>query len=128
MNGEGERLKDYGVWLALLGLAWVLQLVLSMRQMRRFYRRVNELKRLGRSSIGVGGGTYRGRAYAVVVADPQGRVLAEAPDATTRRPQLLETSIVGVLEGGFCASPFRQSRELVAGAISEAHGRATPIP
>jgi glucitol operon activator protein len=75
VNGEGDRLKDYGVWLALLGLAWVLQLVLSMRQMRRFYRRVNELKKLGRSSIGVGGGTYRGRAYAVVVADPQGRVL-----------------------------------------------------
>jgi DNA-binding transcriptional regulator of glucitol operon len=72
---EGKRLKDYGVWLALIGLAWVLQLVLSLRQMRRFYRRVAELKRLGRTGIGVGGGTYRGRAYAVVVADPQGRVL-----------------------------------------------------
>jgi DNA-binding transcriptional regulator of glucitol operon len=68
-------LKDYGVWLALIGVAWVLQLVLSLRQMRRFYRRVSELKRLGRTSIGVGGGTDRGRAYAVVVADPSGRVL-----------------------------------------------------
>ncbi|MDQ6712403.1 MAG: transcriptional regulator GutM [Candidatus Dormibacteraeota bacterium] len=76
MTGEGERLKDYGVWLAALGLAWVVQLVLSMRQMRRFYRRVNELKRLGRTTIGVGGGTYRGRAYAVVTADSVGRVLS----------------------------------------------------
>jgi glucitol operon activator protein len=75
VNWEGERLKDYGVWLAALGLAWILQLVLSMRQMRRFYRRVSELKRLGRTTIGVGGGTYRGRAYAVVVADPAGRVV-----------------------------------------------------
>jgi glucitol operon activator protein len=58
-----------------LGLAWILQLVLSMRQMRRFYRRVSELKRLGRTTIGVGGGTYRGRAYAVVVADASGRVV-----------------------------------------------------
>lgn len=68
-------MKDYVVWLALLGLAWVLQFFLSMRQMRGFYRRVSELRQFGRTSIGVGGGTYRGRAYAVVVADPSGRVL-----------------------------------------------------
>lgn len=74
-DGREERLKSYGVWLALLGVAWVLQLVLSMRQMRRFYARVNQLKKLGRATIGVGGGTYRGRAYAVVVADSSGRVV-----------------------------------------------------
>jgi glucitol operon activator protein len=66
---------DYFPWLAALGLAWILQFFLSIRQMRRFYRRVAELKRMGRATIGVGGGTYRGRAYAVVVADPAGRVL-----------------------------------------------------
>ena len=71
---RGNGLKDYGVWLGLIGVVWVLQLLLSLRQMRRFYRRVGELKKLGRTSIGVGGGTYRGRAYAVVVADPAGRV------------------------------------------------------
>jgi glucitol operon activator protein len=75
VNGRGNRLKDYGVWLALIGVAWVLQLMLSLRQMRRFYRRVSELKKLGRTTIGVGGGTYRGRAYAVVVEDASGRVL-----------------------------------------------------
>ena len=68
-------MRDYIVWLGLLGLAWILQLFLSIGQMRRFYRRVGELKRVGRTAIGVGGGTYRGRAYAVVVADPRGHVL-----------------------------------------------------
>lgn len=68
-------MHDYLIWLVVLGLAWVLQLFLSIGQMRRFYRRVAELKRLGRTAVGVGGGTYRGRAYAVVVADPTGRVL-----------------------------------------------------
>jgi len=62
-------------WLALLGGAWVLQLFLSFEQMRCFRGRLTQLRTLGRAAVGVGGGKYRGRAYAVVVADPHGRVL-----------------------------------------------------
>jgi DNA-binding transcriptional regulator of glucitol operon len=75
-GAEGrEIVHDYLIWLVFVGLAWVLQLFLSIGQMRRFYRRVADLKRLGRTAVGVGGGTYRGRAYAVVVVDPTGRVV-----------------------------------------------------
>jgi glucitol operon activator protein len=66
---------DYLHWLALLGAAWILQLALSFEQMRRFRARLVELRRLGRAAVGVGGSKYRGRAYAVVVANGEGRVV-----------------------------------------------------
>jgi glucitol operon activator protein len=66
---------DYLHWLAFLGAAWLLQLALSFEQMRRFRARLVELRRLGRAAVGVGGSKYRGRAYAVVVANGEGRVV-----------------------------------------------------
>ena len=66
---------DYLHWLAFLGAAWILQLVLSFEQMRRFRARLAELRQLGHTAVGVGGSTYRGRAYAVVVVDGEDRVV-----------------------------------------------------
>jgi len=55
-----------------LAVAWVLQLGLSLWQMRRFYARVRELRQDGRASVGLEGGTYKGRVYTVLVIDDDG--------------------------------------------------------
>ena len=57
-----------------LAVAWFLQLVLSTRQLRRFYARFNELRKSGRCAIGMEGSIYRRRVYAIVVANDDDRV------------------------------------------------------
>jgi DNA-binding transcriptional regulator of glucitol operon len=54
-----------------LVFAWVLQLGLSLWQMRRFYRRMGVLRKDGRAAIGLEGSTWKGRAYTVLVIDEQ---------------------------------------------------------
>ncbi len=58
-----------------LALAWFVQLGLSYFQMRRFYRRIGQLRRLGRVSIGKAGSAWRRRQYAVVVVDKEHRIV-----------------------------------------------------
>lgn len=54
-----------------LAAAWLLQLFFSYFQMRRFYRRIGELRRGGNLvSIGMSGSAWRRRQYAVLVVDP----------------------------------------------------------
>ncbi|MCS6845106.1 MAG: transcriptional regulator GutM [Caldilineales bacterium] len=54
-----------------LAAAWLLQLFFSYFQMRRFYRRISELRRGGNLvSIGMSGSAWRRRQYAVLVVDP----------------------------------------------------------
>lgn len=61
-----------------LGVAWVLQFVLSFFQMRRFYRRISELRRQhgGAVAIGMAGSAWRRRQYAVLVVDQNKHILA----------------------------------------------------
>lgn len=61
--------------IALLAVAWFLQLGLSYWQMRRFYGRLSVLRREGRVSIGMEGSAWRRRQYGVLVVDPQDRIL-----------------------------------------------------
>lgn len=61
------------VVLVLVGAGWMLQLYLSYKQMRRFYARLSELRKQGLTAIGMGGTRYSGRAYAVVVINPDTR-------------------------------------------------------
>lgn len=63
------------LFLALLVVAWVLQGVLSFRQARRFYGRIQELRSSGRTAVGLSGSTYRGKAYAVLAVDDQDRIV-----------------------------------------------------
>ncbi|NOX61961.1 MAG: transcriptional regulator [Chloroflexi bacterium] len=51
----------------LIAIAWALQLALTLWQTRRFYRRLYELRRDGRSAIGMAGSIYRGRIYVILV-------------------------------------------------------------
>jgi len=68
---------DATVTLIIGGLVvmWLLQLGLSYWQMRRFYRRVAELRRRGTVSIGMEGSMWRRRQYAVLVVDEQERIV-----------------------------------------------------
>jgi DNA-binding transcriptional regulator of glucitol operon len=52
-----------------LVLMWLLQLGLSYLQMKGFYGRVAQLRRAGRTAIGLEGGVYRGRQYGILTVD-----------------------------------------------------------
>ncbi len=52
-----------------LVLMWLLQLGLSYLQMKGFYGRVAQLRRHGRTAIGLDGGMYRGRQYGILTVD-----------------------------------------------------------
>lgn len=54
------------LWVAQFGMAWW--------QLRRFHGRIAELRREGRTAVGMQGNRFSGRTYAVVVADAQGRI------------------------------------------------------
>jgi DNA-binding transcriptional regulator of glucitol operon len=58
-----------------LGIAWGIQYGLAYFQLKRFYRRINELRRLGTVSIGKGGSTWRLKIYVVLVVDKEKRIV-----------------------------------------------------
>ncbi len=68
---------DHTASLIILGLAvaWSIQYILTIFQMRRFYKRVAELRRLGTVSIGVAGSTWKRRQYGVLVVDVNHRIV-----------------------------------------------------
>ncbi|MEN8240511.1 MAG: transcriptional regulator GutM [Chloroflexota bacterium] len=57
-----------------LVVAWITQLGMSLLQMRRFHRRMAELRKLGRASVGLAGGTYKGKVYTVIVLDDDDQI------------------------------------------------------
>jgi DNA-binding transcriptional regulator of glucitol operon len=49
--------------------AWFIQYISAFFQLRRFYRRIAELRRQGKVWIGMEGSAWKGRQYAVLVVD-----------------------------------------------------------
>lgn len=58
-----------------LVVMWILQFGLAYWQMRRFYRRMAMLRRSGLTAIGLSGNRYKGRSYAVLTIDEDGRII-----------------------------------------------------
>lgn len=58
-----------------LAVAWFIQYALAFLQMRRYYKRIAELRRLGTVSTGKAGSSWRGRQYAVLVVDANHRIV-----------------------------------------------------
>jgi DNA-binding transcriptional regulator of glucitol operon len=58
-----------------LAAAWLLQLLLSARQMRRYYARLRHLRQYGRVAVGVAGSAWRRRVYGLLAVDEEGRVV-----------------------------------------------------
>ena len=52
-----------------LAIGWIIQYVFAFFQLRRFYHRLNSLKRLGKVSVGKEGTAWRKRVYAVLVVN-----------------------------------------------------------
>jgi glucitol operon activator protein len=63
--------KAYSVIVVVLVLAWVIQYLLSFWQLRRFYKRIHELRRYGSVWIGKEGSAWKGRQYAVLVVNKE---------------------------------------------------------
>ncbi|MCL4395804.1 MAG: transcriptional regulator GutM [Chloroflexi bacterium] len=52
-----------------LAAAWIIQYYFAWWQMRRFYKRIADLRRTGLVSVGMSGSTWRRKQYAVLVVD-----------------------------------------------------------
>jgi DNA-binding transcriptional regulator of glucitol operon len=57
-----------------VAIVWVIQFGLAYWQLQRFHRRIGELRRYGRTSVGMSGNRWRGRAYGVLTVDAQGTI------------------------------------------------------
>ena len=58
-----------------LAAAWLVQYYLAWWQMRRFYKRIAELRRDGLVSIGMAGSSWRRKQYGVLVVDKADKIV-----------------------------------------------------
>ena len=56
-------------------VAWVIQYALTFFQMRRYNKRLSELKKLGPTAVGLSGSMYKRRAYGVLVFDDKDTII-----------------------------------------------------
>ncbi len=55
--------------------AWLIQYVMTFFQMRRYNKRLSELKKMGPTAVGMSGSMYKRRAYGVLVFDKNDKVI-----------------------------------------------------
>jgi glucitol operon activator protein len=60
---------NYTYIFLVLAASYALQLLLTAWQAKRYFRRVKELRKEGLLSVGLAGGKWSGRTYAVLVVD-----------------------------------------------------------
>lgn len=65
----GEVPVDY-IFLV-IAVVWIAQFGLAYWQLRRFHGRIGELRRYGRTAVGMHGNRWRGRTYAVLAINGQ---------------------------------------------------------
>jgi glucitol operon activator protein len=68
-------ISSASMMIMLLGILWIVQYILSFWQMRRYYKRIAQLRRDGLVSIGMAGSAWRRRQYAVLVVDKNNRLV-----------------------------------------------------
>lgn len=75
---------NVGVIFLVVGVLWIVQFGAAYWQMRRFYTRLKEVRRGGLTAVGLGGGQYKGRSYAVLTVNSFGTIVhAEKFDGWT---------------------------------------------
>ena len=57
-----------------LAAAWIIQYYFAWWQMRRFYKRIADLRRFGLVSVGMSGSTWRRKQYAVIAVDKEQKI------------------------------------------------------
>lgn len=65
----------YSIVIIALALGLAFQLLLTGWQTKRFYARLKEIRKDGLTSVGMEGGIWSGRTYAVLVVDDERKVL-----------------------------------------------------
>ena len=55
--------------------AWLIQYMMTFFQMRRYNKRLSELKKMGPTAVGMSGSMYKRRAYGVLVFDQNDKVV-----------------------------------------------------
>jgi DNA-binding transcriptional regulator of glucitol operon len=58
-----------------LVIMWIIQFGLAYKQMKSFYKRLVVLRKNGLTAVGVSGGRFKGRAYAVLTVDENNRIV-----------------------------------------------------
>lgn len=66
---------NYAYIFLILAASYALQLLLTGWQAKRYFRRVKELRKDGLLSVGLAGGKWSGRTYAVLVVDEDFKIL-----------------------------------------------------
>jgi glucitol operon activator protein len=100
----------------MVAVAWMAQFALAWWQLRRFHARIAQLRKAGRTAVGLFGNRFRGRTYAVLSIDGQGIVQhAELFDGWTVFSQLrpvaaLQGQRVDVLRAAEPLAGLRQSQ------------------
>lgn len=96
--------NNAGVIFLVVGVLWIAQFGAAYLQMRRFYTRLKEVRRGGLTAVGLGGGQYKGRSYAVLTVNSFGTIVhAEKFDGWTvfarlqPVPELLGMSLEEIL-------------------------------
>lgn len=56
-------------------IAWVIQFTMTFVQMRRFNKRLGELRKCGTTAVGIAGSMYKRRAYGVLVIDENEKII-----------------------------------------------------
>jgi len=56
-------------------IAWIIQFGMTFFQMRRFNKRLMELRKLGTTAVGMSGSMYKRRTYGVLVIDKNEKIL-----------------------------------------------------
>lgn len=64
-----------GFFFILLAVMWGAQFGLAYFQLRRFNRRILEVRKWGKTAVGLSGDRYRGRTYAILTIDETGKVI-----------------------------------------------------
>jgi glucitol operon activator protein len=67
--------ENAGFFFVFLAVMWAAQFGLSYYQLRRFNRRILEVRKWGKTAVGLSGDRYRGRSYAILTIDESGRVV-----------------------------------------------------
>ena len=58
-----------------LVIMWIIQFGLAYKQMKSFYKRMVTLRKNGLTAVGLSGGRFKGRAYAVLTVDKNNRIV-----------------------------------------------------
>lgn len=100
----------------IVAILWVAQFGMAYWQLRRFHGRIAELRKVGKTAVGMHGNRWRGRTYAVLTVDGQERIRrAELFDGWTVFSKLrpvaeLEGRPVSILAEGGPPAGVRQAQ------------------